>query len=154
AQLPEWLMVQYRLAQAKEQKAAAADTKPVDKRKLQAEARNAYLLVAKTPNEFQRSAKASATALGSTDDKKREEPRDFNAAYEAGKDAMASINAAKMAIPSAEKNNPSAVPELQSQAEQGKDDARRYFRLALSLVTDDTDHDKLNDVRYFLCWLY
>jgi hypothetical protein len=58
-----------------------------------------------------------------------------------------------MALPSAEKNNPSALPELQSQADEGKEAARQNFRLALALVEDKTDKDQLNEVRYFLCWL-
>jgi tetratricopeptide (TPR) repeat protein len=38
--------------------------------------------------------------------------------------------------------------------EQGKEDARHYFRLATTLVEDDTDPKLVNEVRYFLCWLY
>src|SRR6185369_10454004 len=37
---------------------------------------------------------------------------------------------------------------------QGKEDARRLFRQAISLVEADTDLQQLNEVRYFLCWLY
>jgi tetratricopeptide (TPR) repeat protein len=87
-------------------------------------------------------------------EKDKDEPKNFQAAYESGKDALASYNAAKMAIPSAEKNNPEAVPELQAQMNQGKEDARRLFRQAITLVEADTDAKQLNEVRYFLCWLY
>ena len=87
-------------------------------------------------------------------EKDKEEPKNFQAAYELGKDALASYNAAKMAIPSAEKNNPEAVPELQTQMNQGKEDARRLFRQAITLVEADTDLKQVNEVRYFLCWLY
>ena len=38
--------------------------------------------------------------------------------------------------------------------EQGETDARRNFRLATTLVDDDIDTKLLNEVRYFLCWLY
>ena len=67
---------------------------------------------------------------------------------------MASVNVAKLALPSAAKNNPAAIPELRQQMEQSENDARRDFRLALTLVDDDTNRDQLNEVRYFLCWLY
>ena len=67
---------------------------------------------------------------------------------------MASVNAAKQALPSAAKNNPLAIPELRLQAEQGTREAREDFRLALTMVDDDTNIDQLNEVRYFLCWLY
>ena len=66
---------------------------------------------------------------------------------------MTSVNAAKLAIPSARKNNPPAIPELRLQEEQGKREARECFGIALSLVDDDTKLDQLNEVRYFLCWL-
>ena len=38
--------------------------------------------------------------------------------------------------------------------DQGKEDARRYFRLATTLIEDDTDPALVTEVRYFLCWLY
>ena len=59
---------------------------------------------------------------------------------------MASVNAAKLAMPSAEKNNPSAVPELKLQMEAGANEARRNFRTALTLVDDDTPLEQLNEV--------
>ncbi|HEY3395335.1 MAG TPA: hypothetical protein VGK58_21720, partial [Lacipirellulaceae bacterium] len=71
-----------------------------------------------------------------------------------GKDALASYNAARLALPTAEKNNPEGVPELKSQMQQGKEDARHYFRLATTLIEDGTDPKLVNEVRYFLCWLY
>ena len=45
------------------------------------------------------------------------------------------------------------MADLQSQAEEGKEEARQNFRLALGLVDDKTDRDQLNEVRYFMCWL-
>ena len=83
-----------------------------------------------------------------------DEPKTFQAAYDLGKEALSSYNAAKLAIPSAERNNPPAVPELKAQMEDGKDEARRYFQLAAALVEDDTDPKLVNEIRYFLCWLY
>ena len=38
--------------------------------------------------------------------------------------------------------------------EEGIEEARRNFRLAMTLVDDDTDPKLVNEVRYFLCWLY
>ena len=154
AESPEWLMVRFELAEAQRAKAEAADTKQSEKRGLVAAARDAYRAVAAVPNEFQNSARMAAAALGPGDRPRRDTPRDFAAAYQAGKDAMASVNAAKMALPSAAKNNPTAIPDLRLQMEQSENDARRDFRLALSLVDDDTNRDQLNEVRYFLCWLY
>jgi tetratricopeptide (TPR) repeat protein len=154
ADTPEWLLVRFELAEALRAKAEAADTKPSEKRGLIVAAGDAYRAVAAVPNEFQGPARAAVAALGPSDRPPRDVPRDFAAAYQAGKIAMTSVNVAKMALPSAAKNNPAAIPQLRQQMEQGEIDARRDFRLALSLVDDDTNRDQLNEVRYFLCWLY
>jgi tetratricopeptide (TPR) repeat protein len=153
AQEPEWLALRFHMAEALQQKSDAAATSGAERRKLLAEAREAYRLVAASPGEFQREARAAGAALMKGDEPRKDQPRDFKAAYEAGKEAMASVNAATMALPSAEKNNPAALPELQSQADEGKEEARQNFRLALGLVDDKTDRDQVNEVRYFLCWL-
>lgn len=151
--MPEWLLVRYELAEALRAKAESKDAKQSEKRGLISAAREAYRVVASVPSELQGKARSAAAALGPSERAQREVPRDFVAAYQAGKDAMASVNAAKMAIPSAEKNNPTAIPELRLQADESKNEARYYFELALSLVDDDTKTEQLNEVRYFLCWL-
>ena len=70
------------------------------------------------------------------------------------REALSSANVAKTALPSAERNNPESVAELRTQAAEGKDEARRLFEFALELVDSDTDRAALNDVRYFMSWLY
>ncbi len=124
-----------------------------------AEARGAYREVARSSSEYQVAARTAAnatamdTASGNAAREPRDEPRTFQAAYDLGKEALASFNAAKLAIPSAERNNPTAVPELQAQMERGKKDARHYFQVASTLVDVDTDPKLVNEIRYFLCWL-
>ncbi len=163
--LPEWTGVRYRLAEALAKKAAAANPESAEQRKLLSEAREAYRIVSKSSGEFQAAARTAAaspsaasetaaTELNASKKSEGEDPRTFQAAYDAGKEALSSYNAAKLAIPSAEKNNPPAVPELQAQMERGKGDARHYFQVATSLVGTDTDPKLVNEVRYFLCWLY
>jgi tetratricopeptide (TPR) repeat protein len=154
---PEWLGVRFCLAEALSKKSESARDDSLEKRRLIVEAHDAYRTVAKSPGEYQIAARtAAAVARGETKSggKDKEEPKSFQAAYELGKDALASYNTAKMAIPTAENNNPPAVPELKAQMISGKEDARHYFGLAMSLVDADTDPKLLNEVRYFLCWLY
>lgn len=153
AESPEWLFARFELAQALQAKAAARDTKASEKRGLLAAARDAYRMVAAVPNEYQGAAVDAATQLGAEDRPDRLALKDFASAYQAGKQAIASVNAAKRALPAAAKNNPAAVPELRIQADQNKREARELFQLALSLVDDDSNVDQLNEVRYFLCWL-
>src|SRR4029078_10334325 len=131
--------VRFQLAQALLQKGETLPAESMEHRKLVSEARDAFRTGAKTPGEYQVAARTAAATAGSDKksgekDKDKEEPKNFHAAYEVGKDALASYNAAKMAIPSAKKNNPEAVPELQTQMNQGKEDARRLFRQAITLV--------------------
>ena len=150
--MPEWLAVRYRLAQALEKQAASLPSGSPERRRTLVEVREAYRLVAASPSEFQTAARTALSAIAR--DAEEDEPRTFQAAYDLGKDALASYNAAKLALPTAEKNNPSAVGELDTQMQQGKQDARRYFNLAIMLVEDDTDPALVNEVRYFLCWLF
>lgn len=150
---PEWLFARYELAEALREKVAAADTKQSEKRSLTMAARDQYQAVAAVPNEYQATARTAAAALGPDEGPDRKALKDFTAAYQAGKQAMASVNSAKQALPSAAKNNPMAIPELRLQAEQSAREAREYFALALTLVDDDTQLEELNEVRYFLCWL-
>jgi hypothetical protein len=152
----EWLGLRFRYADALVKKAATSGTDSAEHRRLSSEARDVYRSVAKWPGEFQLAARTAAASSGGakTADQKKEEPKTFQAAYDMGKEALSNFNAAKLAIPTAERNNPTALPELKAQMESGKEDARRYFRLATTLVEDDTDLKVLNEVRYFLCWLY
>lgn len=151
---PEWLVVRFRLAEALQHKGEAQREGSPERRRLTAGAAEAYRMVAGAPNEFQAAARTAAAELAPRERKRVDEPRDFVAAYEAGKAAIASANAARIALPSAERNNPTAAAELQQQIRNGTDDARHYFRLATTLVEDGTDESQLNEVRYFLCWLY
>lgn len=154
---PEWLGVRFQLAEALLKKGEALPAESAEHRKLVGEARDAYRIVAKSPSEFQlaaRAAAATARADKKAGDASNEEPKSFQQAYDLGKEALGSYNSAKQAIPTAEKNNPPAVPELQQQMNEGKEDARRLFRQALTLVEADTDPKLLNEVRYYLCWLY
>ncbi len=154
---PEWLAVRFRLADALSKKAASLPAESTEQRKLLAESRDAYRTVAKWPGEYQTAARTASAAVSggkTAAEKEKDDPKSFQAAYDLGKNALASYNAAKMALPTAEKDNPPAVPELQAQMDRGKENARRYFRMATTLVEEDTDPKLLNEVRYFLCWLY
>jgi hypothetical protein len=150
----EWLGVRFRLAEALQKKAHSLTAGSIERRRLLAEARDTYRVVAASTSEHQQAARAAVAALAPEEGGEREEPKSFQAAYDLGKDALASYNAARLALPTAEKNNPDGVPELKTQMEQGKEDARHYFRLATTLIEDDTDPKLVNEVRFFLCWLY
>ncbi len=152
--MAEWLAVRFRLAEALQNKGETLSAGSLEQRKLLAEARDTYRVVAASTSEYQLAARAAVTALAPDDGGQREDPKSFQAAYDLAKDALASYNAARLALPTAKNNNPEGVPELEAQMQQGKQDARHYFRLATTLIEDDTDLKLVNEVRYFLCWLY
>lgn len=161
----EWLAVRFRLAEALTKKALALPADSQEQRRTIVEGREAYRVVARSPGEFQSAARAATTSAKTnavvttsgtdeTPESAKEEPKTIQAAYDLGKDALAAYNAAKLALPSAEKNNPSAVPELQAQMNRGKEDARKFFQVATTLIDADTDPTLVNEIRYFLSWLY
>lgn len=154
ARQSEWLAVRFRLAEALEHKGQAEREGSPARKRLLAESAEAYRMVAAVPNEFQTDARLAAAKIEPRQRKDVNEPRNFVAAYEAGKAAIASANAARLALPSAEKNSPSAAAALRQQIADGTDEARHNFQLATTLVEDGTDLSTLNEVRYFLCWLY
>ncbi len=152
AQEPAWLRLKYQVAEAARLKAAEPDTKEADKRKLLAQARELYRSAGRYLNEFQREARLTLSQMAADGDAAL--PQTFTEAYQAAKDAVNSMNAARLAVNAAKVNNPDAVAALEQQAEQGFDEALDNLELALRLVDDDTELKKLNETRYLLSWLY
>ncbi len=149
---PEWLAVRFRLAEAYQGQAGLQKEGTGVRRKFLNKARDAFRAVSRSPGEFQKASRAAFSALGRGRERAAQ-PKNFLAAYEAGKEAISSMNAARIGLQAAKKNNPAAVPELQAQLGTGKADARQFFQLAMTLVNDKSSLQRLNETRYFLCWL-
>jgi tetratricopeptide (TPR) repeat protein len=93
------------------------------------------------------------------------DPKNFQEAFDFGKEAIDSIPAAQSVlrlIPPRIKVETDAkvreelqqqVKEAQETLDTAKDRALKYFNLALRKATDETSADELNTVRYFLCYL-
>ena len=150
-QEPLWLRLKYQVAEAARLKAELPDTPAADKRKLLLQSQSLYREVARRPNEFQRDARLVVAEMAG--DVAAAAPQTFAAAYQAGKDAINSMNAAQFVAKAAQENNPDAVPELEAQVQRGFDEAVSNFELALRLVDDDTPIKELNDTRYRLSYL-
>jgi hypothetical protein len=151
---PEWLAVRFQYAEALRRKAEALPETSNDRRRLLAQARDEYRTVAATAGAHQTAARTALASLRRGDGGNSPEAKGFTEAYERGKEALSSANAAKQALPSAERNKADSVAELRAQISEGMGEARRYFASALELVESDTDRAALNDVRYFMSWLY
>ena len=148
---PEWLAVSYQLATAHEAEAALASGKQATRSR--SEARKLYREVARLPGEFQRDAKARM-ASGRASGEKPIVAKNFDEAFNAGKDALEQMNSSKLASRLAKENNPSAVESLTEQAVAYQAAARQYFLQASQLADDESDPEQLVAARYYLCWLY
>ena len=150
----EWIAVRFQLAEALRRKGESLPADSADRRRLLAEAQDEYRPVSITAGVHQPAARTAVAMLRRGGDGQRLAPKVFTEAYEQGKEALSSLNAAKQALPTAERNNPDAVAELKTQIDEGMEDARRLLNTAMMLVDSDTDISKLNEVRYFVSWLY
>lgn len=152
---PEWLAVEFQLAEAYRNKAGALEAGDSAQKKLNKQALEYYRLVADLPGEFRKDAQQRVAELGGIRTRNRVEaaPSSFAEAYAAGKLALDSSSAAQVSIVAARRNAPDSIPQLEQQAEASQADALRDFRLALTLVEDEVDSEQLNEVRYYLSWL-
>ncbi len=148
---PDWLAVKYQVALALEKKADAT-TDESDKRKVLREARDLAKDVTRSPNEYKEQAEELMARLGAGGGED-EIPTKFADAFEAGRDAINLMQSTQAIIPAAEKNNPDEVAKLQEQALQAREKAQQMFTLALGLVDEETEVDRINLVRYYLCYL-
>jgi tetratricopeptide (TPR) repeat protein len=171
AKTPEWL--ELRLALARSQWAvsqAALEKKANDPeaKRLEREARSNAQFVTRVTGDWQQEARELLAAWGgpAIDDSDRPEPKTFDEAKQAGRDALQAAEIAKTILrdfPSRiQKEKDEAVradlqqqlDEAQQSLESSQDDAIRYFRLALKLADDQTSLQDVNIVRYFLTFLH
>lgn len=152
---PEWLEVQFRLAEAYQTKLKADDEKPGDEKQMQTKARNLLRDVSAHPNEFQQDARLAIAALGQRSNKgDADEFKSFDDAFAAGKTSLELWNSSMLAAKIARANNPEAEKELQSEADEYREQALQTLETAVDLADRQTDIEPLNSARYYLCVLY
>jgi tetratricopeptide (TPR) repeat protein len=149
---PEWLAVQYRLAEAYAQK-AESKAGGGNVSRLRTEARKLFRDVIKHPGEFQDDARA-ALALSGSENLPLGDVKGFAAALQAGKTALEQMGSVQLAVKLAASNNPAAVTELQEQIAASRASALKYFEQAVESIDDKTPATEAVAARYYLCWLY
>lgn len=94
------------------------------------------------------------------------DPKTFAEAMQAGSDALDAMKTANIVLKSvpariAKEKDEAVKAQLQQQVKDAGEtvktavvDAKRYYRMALGLIDQDTDVRDVNIVRYFLCFLY
>ncbi|HWB11319.1 MAG TPA: hypothetical protein VG826_18970 [Pirellulales bacterium] len=92
--------------------------------------------------------------LGTDAGGEQKEPANFTEALDRAKELLDKwqdrLNAVRIA---AEMKDEANVPKYESEAAELRDQALRYFQLALELRDDETPLDSVNIVRYYLCFL-
>ena len=148
---PQWLALKYQVALAMELKAETLEDAG-QKRNLLREARALVKDAQRYPNDFEAEAKELYARLGAGGGEEAD-PTTFDAAFEAAREAIGMMQATQVGIKTAASNNKEAIPDLEKQLEESRDSAMRLFNLALGLVDDETDINRVNLVRYYLCFL-
>lgn len=168
---PEWLELRLALAQSQwgnaeaTRKAKAGD--PQIKR-LETDARRHALFVSRQPSEWQAKARELVAKFGGpaiAAEAGKKDPKTFNEAKDAGREALENLQAANLILQTypkriADESDAKTKEDLQKQLAEAQtttksavQDALGYYRKALALADAKTSIDDLNIVRYFLCFL-
>jgi tetratricopeptide (TPR) repeat protein len=123
--------------------------------------------VMKVPSPYKRQAQELLAKLDRFDlDKARPEPKNFVDARTAGKEALDAMQTAGIVVKGlppriAKEKDEKIKAELQKQYDEAvvsqttkREEAQRYFRMALGLADEEIAIRDLNVVRYLLCYLY
>jgi hypothetical protein len=166
---PDWLYLRYMLAKAYQLQAldARARGKTTEEKRSRSDARKLAQFVSKYKSDYQRNAQQLVAELGGPDRTgEKVVPTTFAEAKNAGKEALDSIQPAKLVVAKvpariATEQDATVKAELQKQLDTAtqtlataQDDAMKYFHDALQLADADTSADEIMVVRYFLCYLY
>ena len=165
----DWLYLRLMLARAYQMESEAPSEQGGERNpaRSKGEARKLAQFVAKFTSEYQESAQQMVAALGGPDRTgEKPDPQTFDAARQAGRDALDAYQTAAVAVTQLSKRLAAAPAgqekdDLQKQLDEAQQaltttqaDSLKYFRLALQLADQDTSIEDVNVVRYFLCYVY
>ena len=147
--------MRFELAEALRAKAESTDTKQSERRWLTTAARDAYRVVAAVPNEFQAAARTAAAALGPEERPDRASLTRFRGRVSGGQggDGLGQRGEDGAALGREEQSAGDSRAAAASGARQARG-PRRFSPGADRSWTMTRSIDQLNEVRYFLCWLY
>lgn len=150
----DWLAVRYHLAMAHLRKADSAGNQ-ADKKKQISEARDHFKYISRQRKDFWKEARDQYTALSrGMETSSLPEVKTFDEAFGLSKDAFEQMAANRAALDAARRNSPDQVPELEESMEKNRSDAWQLLHQAMDMVDEQTDLDSVNQVRFFLCYLY
>jgi tetratricopeptide (TPR) repeat protein len=150
------LTIKYLLANAYLERARTLEKDNPDRGKYLVAARQALGFVARFPGEYHRKARAKLVdPLLAKKGAAEVEPASFDEACDRGRAALERMQTADVQdkLDRAEgktKNHKKYVRQIT----EARDEAVRYYRMAQSMVTPETPVDEVNEVRYYLAFLY
>lgn len=150
---PEGLAIRWLLCTAYERRASDGATEPPQKKRLLADALKHAQLVAKYAGDHQQAAKQLTARLRNVEADTA--PATLSEARDRGKaslDEYEGLLKRIAAVPGTAEE--AELPQLRQQAEAARQKTLQDFDLALALRDDDTSSEDINQVRYFLCYLY
>lgn len=149
---PEAARLKYWLGEAGIAAADALSGNDSAKRRLLVEARDRLAESATLATDVQVDARQAWAKAMSALGAEPAQLENFDQALAAGKEAIATIGAMRLAA-QATGADPAATEELQQQEGAARGDAVRAFEEALRLADDKTPKEELNEARYLLAWL-
>jgi hypothetical protein len=154
SQSAEGLAIRWLLSQAHHQRAQDANLDPDLRKQDETAAQKHATLVSQISGDFQRTAQEFISRRSKSKDKPSA-PQNFADARDAGKTALDEMELALRRFQDIQATgNAEAIAEIQAQVSQQRSLALEMFRLALTLDDAEVTSDDVNQVRYFLCYLY
>ncbi|MEO1497240.1 MAG: hypothetical protein AAFV43_08835 [Planctomycetota bacterium] len=145
--------LRYWVGIAKQRLAAGDGLNDSARKRLLRSARELLGEAARTPSEVQapaRDAWADATALLGIESA---DPRTFDEAFQAGKDAVEAFSAAEVGRAAADQDDTSVRAEFESQRVDSLTAAATAFEAALELADRKSPDEQVNEARYLLAYL-
>ena len=147
----EWLAVAYQLALAHAEKGRSLKSGSSTAKRHLRTARDWARETGRWTSEVQQPAQLLFAELGPTI--KIAKPKSFDEAYNAATGAIDLMKSSQGVIHLARRNNPEQVDQLQEQLNESRAVAFDSFRAALAMADVQTDIEKINRARYYLCYL-
>lgn len=149
----------------------AKDPKDPQIRLIRADARKLIQPATKRKTDYQDEARRLVAEFQGVDpeaiaEQERPEPTTFIEAKERGKEALDSLATSQLVLKTVpqritREKDPAIKADLEKQVaaaqenlKTGQAEAKKYFQLALQLVTPESPPEEVNIVRYFLCYLF
>lgn len=118
-------------------------------------AKDAFTFVARFPGEYQQKARAKLNDPLMGGGEKAAEPTNCAEARDRARDAVEQMSAAQAALEEARASNNAEETKRQEKAiVESREQAMRYFEMALRMAPRDVSVDDLNSIRYFLSYLH